>query len=342
MDRLLQLPFIYRGVPPPRDITSARIHPSIDTIAAGAFAGCENLTDVEVHEGVRKIELNAFNGCKSLTGLNFQRITIIETQAFAFCTSIRRIKLPAIITIEQFAFTRCRNLTDVEIGTDLGTIEQGAFIGCTSLRRLRLGSATNIKQNAFRDCEYLTEFIAPLELERIENLAFGGCNRLVHIRIPLNDRLFGPSYNAFNRCQRLASAELVGDIHETVSKLGLPSWQNTMKDKIESINGLLHPEGPEGKTMTLFIWLQHVQVDIDYYKLEHNNLLKESMSLLELALWKIKLDEKEESMLEVPTTKKAKIGRKQKKTMRAQCRQECNATVVIENVLPFLYKFKDV
>jgi len=341
MDRLLQLPFIYRGVPPPRDITRARVHPSIDTIAAGAFAGCENLTDVEVHEGVRKIELNAFNGCKSLTGLNFQRITIIETQAFAFCTSIRRIKLPAVITIGQFAFTRCRNLIDVEIGRSLATIEQGAFIGCTSLRRLRLGSATNIKQYAFRDCEYLTEFIAPPELERIEHLAFGGCNRLVHIRIPLNDGLFDPSHNAFDRCQRLASAELVGDIHETVSKLGLPSWQNAMNEKIDSINRHLPHRIPAGKTMALFVWLQHVQVDIDHYKLEHNKLLKESMSLLELALWKIKLHEMGKSMLEVPT-KKAKIGRKQKKTMRAQCRLDCNATVVIENVLPFLYKFKDV
>ena len=175
------------------------------------------------------------------------------------------------------------------------------------MRRLRLGSATNIRQYAFRDCEYLTEFIAPPELERIEHLAFGGCNRLVHIRIPLNDRLFDPYYNAFDRCQRLASAELVGDIHETVSKLGLPSWQNTMNDKIDSINELLPL--PEHKTMTLFIWLQHVQVDIDYYKLEHNKLLKESLSLLELALWKIKLHEIGKSMLEVPT-KKAKIGRK--------------------------------
>ena len=70
-----------------------------------------------------------------------------------------------------------------------------------------------------------------------------------------------------------------------------------------------------------------MQSKINHYKLEHNKLLKE------VVLWKINLNEMEKSMHEVAT---------KKEDMREQCRNNCHANVVIENVLPFLYKFDDV
>lgn len=376
MDRLAQLPpFIYRGdQPPPRSITRARIDPSVDAIFEGAFHGREQLTEVEVHERVQRIERGAFFQCKSLTGFNFQLISTIEelafyqcislgdiefgdklesigVSAFAFCTSIRRIKITAgsmRISIRKNAFGRCRNLTDVVIGKGLEEINECAFDGCTSLRRIRLSSIKRICSGAFRNCEHLAEFDFPVDLLRIEDLAFGGCTRLARISIPLNVGIVTQSSSmVFDRCERLSKAELVGDIHEKISLLGLKEWQNVMNEEISSINQSL-PHA-SNKTTAIHRWLVSVQNKIDHYKLEHNKLLKESLTLLELVLWKIKLDEMEKSMLEVPT-KKAKMdwqsGEKETNTIstqdvRAQCRLDSNATVVIENVFPFLYKFKD-
>jgi len=64
-----------------------------------------------------------------------------------------------------------------------------------------------------------------------------------------------------------------------------------------------------GKTNTILIcsWIRSVIDRMDHYKAEHNRLLKEHMTQLELAVWKAKLDDKEDnSTLEVQT-KRAKV-----------------------------------
>ena len=70
------------------------------------------------------------------------------------------------------------------------------------------------------------------------------------------------------------------------------------------------------------------------YKTEHKTLLKEDMTQLELAVWKAKLDEREEdnSNLKMPA-KKAKID---VEGVRMERRITSGASIVIKNVLPFL------
>ena len=58
-----------------------------------------------------------------------------------------------------------------------------------------------------------------------------------------------------------------------------------------------------------------------------------SITLLELALWKAKLDEKEENASEEGRTKKAKLDGE---SVRKEKRVTCGADTVIRNVLPFL------
>ena len=74
---------------------------------------------------------------------------------------------------------------------------------------------------------------------------------------------------------------------------------------------------------------------MEHYKTEHKLLLKEAMTLLELALWKAKIlneaDEKRCNVDEV--TKKAKID---VEAARKENRFTCGASIVIKNVLPFL------
>jgi len=330
------------------------IHERIRSIRRRAFEECNSLTEFNL-QPVVTIEPSAFAYCRSLTDIEFGgKLETIGDAAFIHCTSLRRIKIPVVTTIARKAFSFRRNLTDVELGSGLVTIGSHAFDGCAALKRNRLSSVTAIEFCAFRNCKHLTEFDAPVELRTIGDSAFAGCSRLVRIGIPLNDQMIQPSYNAFSRCERLSTVELVGDnVQEAISLLGLKKWQREINEDIGRINQILPRTRALQKTMEMQQWLVSVQFKIDHYKREHNESLKEILSLLELILWKIKRDEIEKITHEAAAAKRAKIdcqsGGNKPETiipsthdMRAQCHSSCSANVVIENVLPFLYKFEDV
>ena len=82
-------------------------------------------------------------------------------------------------------------------------------------------------------------------------------------------------------------------------------------------------------------WMERVIRRIEYYKIKHGALLKEFTTLLELALWKAKLDESREmrSLRSDRPAKKAKIDIK---ASRQEQRITSGANIVIKNVLPFL------
>ena len=69
-----------------------------------------------------------------------------------------------------------------------------------------------------------------------------------------------------------------------------------------------------------------------HYKAEHCRYVREGITLLELALWKAKLGEKEDHSEEGPR-KKAKVD---SESARKERRITCGAEMVIKNVLPFL------
>ena len=81
-------------------------------------------------------------------------------------------------------------------------------------------------------------------------------------------------------------------------------------------------------------WITSVINRIEHYKAEHNRLLKEDMTQLELAVWKAKLGEKEEDNSNPKIqAKKANIVVESRRNER---RITSGANIVIKNVLPFL------
>eukprot|EP00985_Skeletonema_marinoi_P014465 scaffold7337_cov106-Skeletonema_marinoi.AAC.1 len=107
-----------------------------------------------------------------------------------------------------------------------------------------------------------------------------------------------------------------------------------MKDEINSINQALHnaySRYAPCKTLLIQQWIRSVIRRIDHYKTEQKALLKEATTLLELALWKAKIDEKEDHG-EV-NVKRVKIDTQSKRNER---RITSGANIVIKNVLPFL------
>ena len=308
--------FIYRGGRAPQHVTHVRIDKSVDEIEDRAFEECEDLVQVDTHDGIRRVGIVAFWGCESL----------------------RRINLNSAVEIDDGAFDYCNNLEHVEFGDRLETVGAGAFCdGFTSLTHLKLPSIITIKQNAFGECKRLTDVELSDRLERIGPVAFWNCERLQRIAIPLKRNLFVLPHDQFFQCKELTTVDLVGGINETVASLHMESWRAEMIAEINRINQVL-PNTPvsernkTAKTAAIQQWMHSVIDKMDHYKAEHYRYVKESITLLELAVWKAKLGEKEEHAAE-GRTKKAKVD---DESYRRDKRITCGADTLIKNVLPFL------
>jgi len=81
-------------------------------------------------------------------------------------------------------------------------------------------------------------------------------------------------------------------------------------------------------------WRDETLVKLDYYESEYRKL-KEMMSLLELALWKAKIDASnaDQGATMGGGNKKMKMDQSDS---RLQCRISCGADHVVENVWPYL------
>jgi len=316
--------FVYRGGRAPQHVTHVVIDKSVEVIDDNAFRYGERVTpndhlvNVETHNGIRSVGKRAFYICKSL----------------------RSINLKSALEIGDAAFHGCENLSDVEFGDKLETIGTSAFSLCSSLERLKLPSVITIEEEAFWNCRALTDIELSKQLENIGEHAFDGCERLQRIAIPLKRDIFSFDYRyrrctQFDNCFQLATVDLVGvrGIRKTVASLHMECWRTEMLAEIDRINQVLPTTPTIEKTGAIKEWVDSVIDKMDHYTAEHHRYLKEAITLLELALWKAKLGEKEENHAEGGKKKKAKIDVERSRRER---RITSGADVVIKNVLPFL------
>eukprot|EP00985_Skeletonema_marinoi_P002265 scaffold924_cov74-Skeletonema_marinoi.AAC.2 len=305
--------YIYRGGQAPRNITHVRIDKSVEVIVEDAFIGCEHLVQVETHDRIRKVGERAFLGCNRLMSID----------------------LRSVVEIGVMAFDGCENLTDAKFGDKLETIGKWAFAQCTSLECLKLPSIITVKTMAFQSCDALSSIELSERLETIELNAFQCCDRLQRIAIPLKRDLFTfdphrQKFTQFDDCDLLTTVDLVGGAHnKTVSSLYMESWRTEMIVEINRINQDLPNTPVDEKTAAIKQWVDSVIEKMDQYKAEHHRYVKEGLTLLELALWKAKLAEKEENSAE-RRTKKVKLDARKEK------RITCGADMVIKNVLHLL------
>ena len=207
--------------------------------------------------------------------------------------SLKHLKLPSIITIERHVFCGCTHLTNVDLSDCLETIGVGAFYGC----------------------EYLQRIAIPLK-------------RDLFVIDDLHQK-----YNQFDDCDLLTSVDIVGQAHtKTIASLHMACWRTEMIAEINRINQVLPNTPADDKAGEIKLWIDSVMDKMDNYKAEHCRYVREGISLLELALWKAKLDEKEDNSVE-GRTKKAKVDTT---SARKEKRITSGADIVIKNVLPFL------
>jgi len=283
----------------PRDVTHVIVDKSVEIIPSEKFFKRRRLVSIKMHDGMVKIDHSAFYECVALAG---------------------GIKLPGVKSVEAWAFSGS-GLTNVEFGDKLETIRKSAFSNCHSLRDVKVLTARSIEAYAFSDCHHLTDLELP-EVKKIRKYAFIRCTRLRRVAVPLKYDLLDED-NIFHYCKSLTTVNLLGGIHKTISSLYMESWRNEMNAEIASINQVLPNTQDLQKTRVIQQWIESVLGSIEHFKMVHCILLKEALIVLELAIWKAKLDENGEEKLQLGAT-------------RNELNITSGASIVIENVLPFL------
>ena len=109
--------------------------------------------------------------------------------------------------------------------------------------------------------------------------------------------------------------------------------------EINRINHHLPNTTANEKTAVIKQWMNLVMEKLRRYIYEHCRYVREGITLLELALWKAKLGEKEDSS-EEERTKKADVDAEIECARNAK-RIICGAEIVIKNVLPILQLVED-
>eukprot|EP00985_Skeletonema_marinoi_P000884 scaffold360_cov77-Skeletonema_marinoi.AAC.9 len=237
------------------------------------------------------------------------------------------------------AFWNRTKLISVKFHAGIEKIEGGAFNRCWSLRRATLLGVREIGKCAFSSCVGLSKVEFGDKLETIGQGAFDFCAALRRIVIPLKDDMFPlfgrhHRYTQFEYCVNLTAVDIaITGIHKTVSSFLLESWRDEIKEEIGCINQILPKTPHSDKTAQISQWIRSVLGRIEHYKAEHNRLLKEATTLLELALWKAKLDEKDVNDRKGDVTEGAI---EVEKSDRSDRRITSGASIVIKNVLPFL------
>lgn len=217
----------------------------------------------------------------------------------------------------------------------LETIGRSAFQDCIALQYLIVPSVRTIQKCALNDCLSLVEMYLP-NVESIGMFVFKDCPKLKRIAIPLKADLIPPHnpsdwLRLFNNSHELSTVVLVGGVHDTVSSLFLESWKSDLREEIGRINVVLPDTPTDDKTDVISLWLQSVTDRVEYYKGEHGRLLKEAATLLELAVWKAKLDQ--EMGGDGGDDGDDVEGAEE---LRIETRITSGADIIVKNVFPFL------
>ena len=248
-----------KGQSVPRNVVSVRFAFNVTEAEREAFFRCRNLREVVFNEGLRTIRRNAFCGCIFL----------------------QRITLPSTLTeIGDDAFNGCRSLREVGLNDCLKKIRGGAFYCCNLLESITIPSTlTEIGTHAFGNCTSLRKAILHENLQKIGAYAFAGCNQLERFTFPcistrLNNVLEVNTTEA-NRTRQLNEIDAIrGDmIVRNGTELFVPgevlrggsNW-NTIKASLDQI----------------ISWIRYYEI-------------KEATTQLELALWKAKIDQADET-----------------------------------------------
>lgn len=166
---------------------------SVETIAAGSFAGAPALKKVTA-PGVKTVDNYAFRGCTALKSISFPEATTFGIGAFqeSGLENIFETDVPNLEIVNMFAFAGCENLRNIRL-EKVTTIDKTAFPWDPAIapapttykfRTLYLGSFDNLYANFFDGHPTLVE-VTLEKATSIGNEAFQNMPLLGHVVMPL-------------------------------------------------------------------------------------------------------------------------------------------------------------
>lgn len=278
-----------KGITSLPSLTNVQLNEGLQGIGKYAFAGCILLEKVELPSTVKLLGVGAFCHCTNLKEIILNEgLAKIPNGAFSGCIKLERIELPSSTTeIGTRAFYQCRKLMKVTLNKGIQRVKPGAFEQCSNLRTVVINEGMQrIKSKAFDHCQLLREVIINEGVERfdssiellheIESDAFQHCNDLRVVRFPPISRRLKVLIEAGQRVfEPLGTGQ---NVIEELSGSDLLTWTG------EELLGT-HECISSGNWQTTRNYLNALLLVIRWHE------LKESMKLLELALWKAKIDD---------------------------------------------------
>lgn len=363
-------------------LKTCHIPSTVTSIQHYAFNQCANLMFVDLPNGLINIDHNAFCFCMTLLHVAVpSTVRVIGPSAFENCKSLVSIVLQeGLQTIGDQAFQNCEELRNIYVPYTANDLGDRIFEGCTKLYELFAPGPTFISKlrNRFdynpihRLCYFQGAEDVESSLSRVINEEYNpddglfdsfGMTPLHILTLSPNPNLnlfkalvekfpnilegedklgYDPASNLYMSLAPTAIEMIKIIIKEsnksTIQSFGLERWK---VDFVQEINALENVSNDIPRMEQLAARLRKIH---DIYANLYKYHTKEILSLLELFLWKIKIEEASSersssassSSLEPPPQKKAKIGSAVLEVDRVKCRVNCNADVIISNILPFM------
>ena len=148
------------------------------------------VTDVNIPEGVESIKAGAFAGCSSIKKLSLPKsVKDIGCGAFQDCRNLEIINMPyGLETIDHYAFYGCESLKSLILPDSVSYVGEASFSGCSSLEKLIISeNMEEIPIHCFSDCVSLTEVVLPIGISLVVQQAFDNCTSLKNIYILNSD-----------------------------------------------------------------------------------------------------------------------------------------------------------
>ena len=302
----------------PISVTIVRFHPSVIEVEEEAFEDCKQLREIIFNNGLQKIGQYAFHRCSSLSSIKLpSTVTEIGDWAFYRCKNLRVVLNEGLQKIGVRAFVQCTTLSGVILPSTVIEIGDWAFGGCNSLRAVILNNGLQkIGGDSFWACTSLSSITIPSTVTEIGEGAFDRCNNLREVMFNGVPRKIGQY--AFSTCRNLREVIFHGVPREiaknafygcsSLERFAFPTissrlntlirtghWEE-IENEVNEVRGVVERSGSEFFVSSEAMgegrnWsavresLGKIGRLISCYE------LKEATSMLELALWKFKLDQ---------------------------------------------------
>lgn len=163
----------------------------------GVFSGC-NIVSIKIPASVETIKAGAFAGCRSLTTISFEKNSNLKDIRSEVAIDFGSATSDIIYYSYYGAFSDCSSLTSIEIPASVETIGDHAFLRCHSLAKVTFEKGSKLKEisgygyyvekrypathwhGVFSDCP-ITSIEIPASVESISACAFSPCSQLASV-----------------------------------------------------------------------------------------------------------------------------------------------------------------